>query len=93
MTSCKYMGFHPTTANSCVMMRESLKRKCCEYIVSQSPKHIVNMFKTKCKLKIKRNIKLSFEPVGIIVCQLRKNLEELHENNRNLAMQDLLVLC
>ena len=26
------MGFHPTTANSCVMMRENLKTKCCEYI-------------------------------------------------------------
>ena len=63
------------------------------YIVSQSPKHIVNMLKTKCKLNIKRNIKLSFDPGGIIVCQLRKNFEELHENNRNLAMLDLLVLC
>ena len=26
------MGFYPSTENPCVMMRENLKTKCCEYI-------------------------------------------------------------
>ena len=58
-------GFSPTKANPCVMMREDLKTKFCEYIAvyvndlyiaSQSPEDIVNTLKTKCKLKIKTNI-------------------------------------
>ena len=26
------MGFHPTKANPCVIMRENLQNNCCEYI-------------------------------------------------------------
>ena len=51
------------------MMRENLKTKCCEYIAvyvddlyiaSQKPKHIVNTLKTKHKIKIKTDEKLSY---------------------------------
>ena len=35
------------------------------YIASQEPKDIVNTLKTKCKLKVKRNLKLSYDPGGI----------------------------
>ena len=81
------MAFHSTKANPCVMMRETLKTKSCEYIAvymndlyfaSQSPEDIVNTLKTKCKLKIKRNIKFSYDPGGIMVCQHKKYIEELH---------------
>ena len=50
-----------------------------DIFVLQSPKDFVNMLKTKCKLKTKRNIKLSYDPGGVIVCQLKTYLEELHE--------------
>ena len=48
------MGFHPPTANPCVMMRENLKPRFCEYIAayqddlciaSPSPEDIVNTLK------------------------------------------------
>ena len=64
------------------------QNKICEYIAvhvndlyihSQIPEDTVNTLKTKCRLKIKRNEKLSYDPGGIMVCQLEKYLEELHE--------------
>ena len=48
------MGFYPPTENPCVMMRENLKTKCCEYIVvyqddlyiaSPTPEAILNTTK------------------------------------------------
>ena len=37
------MGFYPPTENQCVVMRENLKTKCCEYIaVYQDDLYIVS---------------------------------------------------
>ena len=53
------MCFHPTKANPCVMMRENLKPKCCEYIAaylddlylaSPKPKDICNTIEYKIKI-------------------------------------------
>ena len=53
------------------------------YIASQGLKGIVKPVKTKCKLKIKRNIQLSYDPGEVMVCQRRKYIEELHEKFTN----------
>ena len=88
------MGFHPTKANPCVMMRENLKTNSCEYfavymadiyIASLKCEDIVNSF--KIKYKIKTDAKLSYhlgakypnDPGGTINCQLKKYIVELHE--------------
>ena len=38
-----------------------------------------NSLKTKCKLKGKRDAKLSYDPGQTMVCQPKKYIEELHE--------------
>ena len=85
------MGFHPTKANPCVMMRENLKIKHCEYldvylddlyIASPKPQDIVNTLKPKYKIKISAHYHLVTnypnDPGGTMICQLMKYLEELH---------------
>ena len=91
------IGFHPTKANPCVMMRENLKTNSCEYIAvyvddlyisSQKPEDIVNTLKTKRKLKIERDAKLSYhlvanyfnDPGGTMVCQLKNTLKSYMRN-------------
>ena len=83
------MGFHPTKTDPCVMLTENLKTNCCEYIAvyvngqyiaTQKPEAIVNTLKTKCKLKVQRDAKLSYHlgadysnyPGGTMVCQPKK---------------------
>ena len=77
-------------------MRENLKTKFCEYIAvymndlyiaAQSPKDIVNTLKNKYNLKIKRSIKLSYDPGGTMICQLKKYIEELHEKFTKINFQ------
>ena len=76
------MGFNLTKANPNVMMRENLKTKFCEYeavyVNDLASEDIFTTLKTKCKLKIKRNIKLCYDPGRIMACQLKKYFEELH---------------
>ena len=61
MGSSKSMGFYPPTENPCVMMRENLKTKCCEYIAvyqddlyiaSPTSEAILNTLENKYKLNI-----------------------------------------
>ena len=79
------MGFSPPTENSCVMMRENLKTKCCEYIVvyqdilyvaSPTPEVILNTLQNKYKLNINQDFYLGAkypnDPGGTMICQLRK---------------------
>ena len=56
------MGFHPTKANPYVMMRENLKRKCCEYIavyvndcilLHKAPKSLLTLSKPNVSSKLK----------------------------------------
>ena len=63
------MGFHPTKASPCVMMRQNLKTNHCEYIAvyaddlyiaSHKPEDTVNTLKIKYKLKIKTDAKLCY---------------------------------
>ena len=55
------MGFYPPTENPCVMMRENLKTKCCQYmavyqddlyIASPTPEAILNTLENKYKPNI-----------------------------------------
>ena len=83
------MGFYPPTENPCVMVRENIKTKCCEYIAvyqddlyiaSPTPEPIVNTLETKHKLNINADFHLGAkypnDPVGTMICQLKKYLEK-----------------
>ena len=61
------MGFYPTTENPCVMIRENLKRKSCEYIIiyqdelyiaSTSLQEILHIVQDKHKIKTNPNVYL-----------------------------------
>ena len=87
------MGFYPPTENPCIMMRENLKTKCCEYIVvyqddvyiaSPTTEDILNILQNKHKVKINPDFYLGgrypHDRGGTIICQLRKYLEKLYVN-------------
>ena len=96
------MSFHPTKANPCVMMTEHLKTKCCEYIAlyvndlyiaTQKPEDIVDTLKSKCKLKIKRNVKLSYDPGWTMNCQLEKYIVKSYmKSSLNFSKTTLLEI-
>ena len=80
-------------ASSFVMMRENLETKCCEYIAvyqgdlyiaSPTPEDIVHTLETKFNLNIKADYhigaKYPNDRGGTMICQLKKYLEELHED-------------
>ena len=86
-------GFYPPPENPCVMMRENLKTKHCEYIAvyqddlyiaSPTPKAILNALENKYKLNINPDFYLEAtypnDPDGTMICQLRKYLEKLYVN-------------
>ena len=75
------------------MMREKLNLESCEhiavyldhpYIASLKPEDIVNTLETKYKIKINADYHLEAkypnDPGGTMICQLKKYIEELHEN-------------
>ena len=87
------MGFYRPTENPCVMMRENLKTKCCEYIavyqddlyiVSPTPEAILNTLENKYELNINPDLSLGTkypnDPGGTMICQLRKYLEKSYVN-------------
>ena len=89
MASYKNMGFYPPAAIPCVMMRENLKTKCCEYIFvyqddiyieSPTAEAILNTLQNKYKLPFNPysylGAKYSTDPGGTMICQLRKYLEK-----------------
>ena len=101
MASSKIWAFHPTKASLCVMMRENLKTKSCKYIAVYldnlciaSPKQedIVNTVKAKYIIKINADYHLGAkypnDPGATMICQLKKYIEELHENFTNLFNKD-----
>ena len=87
------MGFYPPTDNPCVMMRENLKAKCCEYIAvyqddlyiaSPTPEAILNTLENKYKVNINPDsylgAKYPNDSGGTMICQLRKYIEKLYIN-------------
>ena len=78
-------GFYPPTENSCVMMRENLKTKCCEYIVvyqddlhiaSPTSEAVLNILQNQYKLNINPEFYLGasylIDQGETIMCQLSK---------------------
>ena len=85
------MGFYPPTEYPCIMVRENLKTKCCEYIAvyqddlyiaSPTPEAILNTLENKYKLNINPDFYLADkdpnDPGGKMIFQLRKYLEKLY---------------
>ena len=85
------MGFHFTTENPNVMMKENLNTQSCEYIImcqyglyiaSTTPEEIVHMLKDKYKINIYLQEKYPHDPSGrhIYKYQVKEYLENLYEN-------------
>ena len=81
------MGFCPPTQNPCVMMRQNLKTKACQYIIiyqgdlyiaSTTPEEICHILQDKYKIITYLEGKYPHDPSGTMICQLRKYLEELY---------------
>ena len=75
------MGFYPTTENPCVMIRENLKTKSCEYIIiyqdelyiaSTTLREILHIVQDKHKIKINPDVYLGsnfpHDPGGTMIC-------------------------
>ena len=75
------MGFYPTTENPCVMIRENLKTKSCEYIIiyqdelyiaSTTLQEILHIVQDKHKIKINPDVYLGsnfpHDPGGTMIC-------------------------
>ena len=85
----QHMGFYSPTENPCVIMRENLKTKSSEYIVtcqdelyiaSTIPEEILLILQDKCKITIYLHGKYPHDPGGTMICQLKKYLEKLYAN-------------
>ena len=87
------MGFYSLKENPCVMMRENLKTKCCEYVVVyQDDLHIASPTPEDIQRTLQNNSKININPdfyLGskypiysgrTMICQLRKYLEKLYVN-------------
>ena len=91
-------GFHVTTENPNVMMRENHKTKSSEYIficqddlymTSTTPEEILNMLKDKYEINIYLQGKYPHDPGGRDICQIKEYLEQLYANV-NMLFKDKL---
>ena len=92
----KDMDFTPSRADQCIWLKKNIKLNLYEYIAvyvddlciaAQDPKEIINILKSKYKLKVKGDGPLTYhlgadyyqDPDGTIVSQPKKYIEKLNE--------------
>ena len=97
----KDMKFTPSKADPHIWLRKAPNLRCYEYIAvhvddlgiaAESPSAIIDIFKTKCNLKVQGDGKLSYhlgadyfeDPDGIFVSQPKKYIDKLAETYKRL---------
>ena len=95
------MKFTPSKADQCIWLRKAPNSKAYEYIAvyvddlwiaAKSPSAILDIFKTKYNLKVKKDGKLSYhlgtdyfeDPDGPFVSQPKKYIEKLADTYKRL---------
>ena len=90
------MDFTPSRADQCIWLKKNTKLNLYKYIAgyvddlciaAQDPKEIINILKSKYKLKVKGDCPLTYhlgadyyqDPYGTMVSQQKKYLEKLKE--------------
>ena len=101
------MNFLPSKADPCIWLRKAPNLRCYGYIAvyiddlcraAESPSAIIDIFKTKYHLNIKRDVKLNYhlgagyfqDPDGTFVSHPRKYIDELADTFKRLLIVSFL---
>ena len=99
------MRFLPSKADPCIWLRKAPNLRCYEYIAvyvddlciaAESPSAIIQIFKSKYHLKVKRDGKLTYhlgadyfeDPDGTFVSQPKKYIDKLADTYKRLFNED-----